>query len=351
MKKIAIFINDLHVGGIQKSIINILNAIDLTKYKIDLYIFDKDYFYENTIPNSVKIIFLPKSHFLYKFIPFKLACKIHRTNKLSKKYDIAIDFDSYQFDTAYSTIKCYAKRHIIWIHNDVLMEKKYNFKYRILHYFMKGKYRYFDDFVGVSNGVIQPFKKLNRIKNKNFYVIPNLINTNEIFLKCNEKIDDIYIDTNKYNLVSVGRICYQKGYDIFIKQFKKIIDIRKDIHFYLIGDGEEKNKLIKLAKKYEIYDYITFISKKTNPFKYENVMDGFVLTSRYEGQGMVILEALSLGLEIFISKNLEKYNNYNISGTDNLITEIINAKKKNKKRDDLSKYNNDIIRQLEDLLQ
>lgn len=353
MKKIAIFVDNLNIGGIQKSIINILNNIDREKYRIDLYLFDRDIFYKNEIPKDVKIIFLNKSKTYYKFIPFKLAFKLNKTNNfnhLDYEYDLAIDFDTYQFNTAYNTIKCPSKKKIMWIHNDIYNEIKYNFKYRILHFFMKGKYKFFSNYVGVSDGVIAPFRIVNKIKNFNYKVIPNIINTKEIFDKCNETVDDIDLDESKYNLVTVGRLCHQKGYDILIKQFKSIVEKRKDIHLYIIGDGEEKNKLVKLVDKLSLNNYITFTGKKKNPFKYERIMDGFVLTSRYEGQGMVILEAKALGLDIFIGKNIEKYNGYNIKGTDDLINTILKAKKnKNKKYDDLKKYNNSIISSLNNL--
>lgn len=352
MKNIAIFIDNLGIGGIQKSVINILNSLDYQKYNIDLYLFDKDIFYKNEIPKNVNMIFLERSNKISKFIPFNLGYKLNKKSYFDKSnvtYDIAIDFDSYQFDTAINAIKCPSARKIMWIHNDVINERKYNFKYRILHHFMRGKYKYFNEYVGVSEGVIEPFKKLNKQNDKLFYVIPNIIKTDEIFNKSKETIDDIIVDNNKYNLISVGRLCHQKGYDIFLKDYKEIVAKRKDIHFYLIGDGDKLEELIKLTKKYHLEDYITFVGKKTNPFKYENIMDGFVLTSRYEGQGMVILEAISLGLDIFITKNIEKYNGYNVKGTNDIISAIINAKKPNKKRDDLKKYNDNIISKLNNL--
>ena len=345
MKKIAFLINDFGHGGIQKSIVNILKVLDYKKYYIDVYYFGSDDFFKYMIPNSVHLIHLDAVSSIYKFIPFKIACKLFskKEQKIHKKYDIVIDFDSYQFASAYYAINIKSNKRIMWIHNDVVNECKYNFKYAILHFFMKGKYSYFDQFIGVSKGVIEPFKVKNKIKNKSFIVIPNLIDTEEIFKKSKEKVDDIKIDKSKYNLISVGRLCHQKGYDIFLKDLKKIVKKRRDIHFYLLGDGEDKDKLIKLVDKNQLQDYVTFIGRRSNPFKYENLMDGFVLTSRYEGQGMVILEAKSLGLDIFISKNIEKYNGYNIKGRNNLIEDIIYVKKGIKVKDDLKDYNNSII--------
>ena len=350
MKKIAIFTTDLGMGGIQKSIINILNNIDYNKYSIDLYLFDKEIFFNNELSKKVTIKYLPKSNLVCKFIPFNIARRLfNKESSNNLHYDIAIDFNSYQFDTANAAISCLADRKIMWIHNDVINERKHNLKYFILHFFMKGKYRYFDEFVGVSDGVIEPFMKLNKIYNKKFYVIPNIIDTNEIIEKSKESVNDIVISECKYNLISVGRICHQKGYDIFLREYKKIIAERKDIHFYLIGDGEDRKKIQKLINKYNLCDYVTLLGKKNNPFKYEKLMDGFVLTSRYEGQGMVILEAKSLGLDIFITKNIEKYNGYDILGYESIHEAIINAKKHKKKYDDLKEYNANILVKLEKL--
>lgn len=349
MIKIAFFINDLSHGGIQKSIVNLLNNIDLNLYKVDLYYFSDDTFFKDDIVSKVKLIKLPEVNFIYKFLPYNIAKRIYKGIKINDSYDYAVDFDTYQFKTAYYATNIVSKKRIMWIHNDIVEECKNNIKYKILHSFMKGKYSLFDGFVGVSDGVIKPFQVKNNIFNADFWVIPNYIDTNEIFIKSSEKVTDIKIDRNKYNLISVGRLCFQKGYDIFLKDLKKIIVSRRDIHFYLLGDGEKKEELKKLVKKYNLSNYVTFIGKSTNPFKYEKLMDGFVLTSRYEGQGMAILEAYSLGLEIFISKNIEKYNGYNIKGRDDLVLSIIKAKKTKKIKHNLQDYNDDITKKINTL--
>ena len=84
MNKIAIFVDNLNVGGIQKSIINMLNNIDYKKYEVDLYMFNSETFY--TIPNEVNIIKLKKPLKLLQFIPFELAKAIYKPKILDKEY-------------------------------------------------------------------------------------------------------------------------------------------------------------------------------------------------------------------------------------------------------------------------
>ena len=98
MNKIAIFVDNLNVGGIQKSIINMLNNIDYKKYEVDLYMFNSETFY--TIPNEVNIIKLKKPLKLFQFIPFELAKASYKPKILDKEYNVSIHFDSYQMHTA-----------------------------------------------------------------------------------------------------------------------------------------------------------------------------------------------------------------------------------------------------------
>ena len=345
MKKIAIFQSNLNVGGIQKSLINLISNIDTTKYEIDLYLFSKTNFFCSDLLKKVNVTYLKSNSIFSKFIYFDLY-KIFKKYKFNKVYDIAIDFDSYQHATALAAIQTKAKKKIMWIHNDVEQKIKEEFKYKLLHYFFKGKYKYFDTFVAVSDGIIEPFQKAQKIYNKRFLTIPNYINTTEIVNKSIEKVDDIIIDANYYNLVSVGRLCHQKGFDILINYMEQILKQRNDIKLYIIGDGDKKEEIQNLIKSKKLENNIFLLGNKTNPFKYLKLMDGFILTSRYEGQGMVILEAKTLGLDIFITKNLEKYNQ-GIPGCSNIVSSVVNTKKNNNKIIDyLENYNNDITNRL-----
>ncbi len=130
---------------------------------------------------------------------------------------------------------------------------------------------------------------------------------------------------------------------------KEITSKRDDIHLYLIGDGKLKNKLEKQVKNNNLENYITFLGSQSNPFKYEALMDGFVLESRYEGQGIVILEAKILGLDLIIPDRLKEYIE-DVPFTDDVCSTIVSLKKnKNKKIDKLEEYNKNIIQKINKL--
>ncbi len=347
MKKIAIFSNDLSVGGIQKSLLNLLNSIDFTKYQIDLYLLKNNNFYQEQIPSSVKVYYLNSTTKFPMLIPFNLLKFFYPYKGQEKEYDIAIDYDSYQPLTALNVLKSHAKNKIMWIHSD--WEKRYqnDKKFRLLFFFTKKKNKQFDEYVGVSEPIVQSFKKINNLKQIDYAIIPNIINTQEIFKKAQEKCD-LKVKEDVYNLCSVGSMVYAKGFDLLIDYIKELIEIRKDFHLYLIGDGPEKENLKSKVKDYHLEKHITFLGYQQNPYKYMNLMDGFILTSRYEGQGMVLWEAKALGLEIFITKNLEQYNK-ELKGHEDIVKSLKNMKKREKTTDNLEDYNNKIIKQLNKL--
>lgn len=304
MKKIAIFVDNLHVGGIQRSIANLLRNIDYSLYEVDLYLFDNDNFYD--LPENANVIYLKKPAGINKFIPFRIVKRIMKIDFLDKEYDLAIDFDSYQMHTAVGALNVKAKKRAIWIHNDVPIKLKEEPKYRILHFFFKSKYNYFDALCAVSKGALDSFKTLMDCSQKSCFVVPNYIDTSEIKEKMEEKCD-LQIDEAKINIVTVGRLCHQKGLDIMFKELHQLKGERQDFHLYVIGDGPDKEMLEGLKKELELEDFITFLGNQKNPFKYLKKMDLFYLSSRYEGQGMVILEAMSVGIDTLIPEHLEKY--------------------------------------------
>lgn len=115
----------------------------------------------------------------------------------------------------------------------------------------------------------------------------------------------------KYNLDDksilighIGRFVDVKNHKFILKIAKKIIKQNNNIYFMLCGDGELKEKIQKKVKKYKLSDNILFISSKTDVYKYYNAFDYFILPSKYEGLGMVLIEAQINGLRCLASDKI-----------------------------------------------
>lgn len=346
-KRIAIFQSDLHVGGIQKSLVNLMSLEIMDNYDVDVYLFQKDVFFDlSGIRPHVKIHYLKPFPYYFRFIPFGAIMKLMPRFSFASQqpYDVAIDFSNYQQDCAFGALTVPAKKRVMWIHNDMEIKYREEPKYRILWRFFHSKFHRFSEFVAVSDGIIQPFKNKTGLKDAKVTAIPNLIDTKEIFAKCDAPID-FQVDPNKYNIASMGRLCHQKGYDILIDTLGRVCRQRKDLACYILGDGPDRAALEEQVRKCGLEQVVHFLGNQPNPFPYLEQMDAFYLESRYEGQGMVLWEAKTLGLNLIFPKRLEKYN-INLKGTDDIEGTLLHAQREPKVKDDLHAYNAEISRRL-----
>ena len=342
MKRIAFFQDNLDVGGIQKSIMNLLRNFDYEGYQVDLYLSDRKSFWHVDFPEQLTIKYLPHIPRIYSFMPFDTAKKlVHLDFSDCEEYDLAIDFNSYQFSCALGALTVPAKRRVMWIHNNVSVKLQNEWKYRVLWSNFKDKFKYYDEFVGVSEGVIRPFKECSGVYDKPFNVIQNVIDTNEIYQKAEEETD-FEVDSSKMNFVAIGRLCHQKGYDIMLNDFCEASKYRDDLHLYIIGDGDKRLSLEYMRDSLGLTDKVTFLGQRANPFVYMDKMDAFVSTSRYEGQPLNIMEARAVGLPLYCTKNLEIYSK-GLEGREDIVDAIVHAQKEPKHRDDLHEYNTEII--------
>ncbi len=333
MRRIAIFQSDFHVGGIQKSLVNLLKNMSKEDIEIDVFLFDdKDIFYSLEFGKNINLYFLPKLPYWNRFVYFGIAKRFwgrrilrdittakskddvsNHTSAKRIEYDVAIDFNSYWNECAIGTLCVPAKKRICWIHNDVIIKSQNEYKYRIIHHFFKGKYRWYDEFVPVSSGIQPSFETLNQIPDHGqYHVIPNYIDTDEIREKLGQPIpreiqDILAIDRKKCNIISLGRLCHQKGYDLMLRIILQVLQREKDVHFFVAGEGPDHYELMQQAEIMRVDTNVTFLGNLKNPYPVMNQMDAFLMMSRYEGQPLAFWEAKAVGLPVIIPEHLEKY--------------------------------------------
>jgi glycosyltransferase involved in cell wall biosynthesis len=112
---------------------------------------------------------------------------------------------------------------------------------------------------------------------------------------------NIDVDNNKFTIAYVGRLVPQKNVDIIIKAFKKVKNVIKNSQLIIIGDGVLKNELMRLSIENGLKDSIIFLGRLKNPYPIIAKSDVLVLISKWEGFGMVVVEALALGIPVIAS--------------------------------------------------
>ena len=280
--KIALVINNYMIGG------GLINLYRLVK----------------ALPNIEFALFAKegKGKFLFRDIKnIKLFNNYNYKNILNFKPDIVhfndlkslINFLFYDGVYKKNTVPLLFTAHGLHIHKYEFSKKLLDkFKFYMRFLIEKFAYSKVSKVIAVSkedqNWLITNYKL------KNVVYIPNGIDCKEVFLANKTKLDEKYINKlkNKFIFFTIARLHFQKGYDILVKAIhianKKL---PSNIVFVFLGGGPDKEKILKMIKKYELDNRIVLINERVSNSFLWNLGHVFILPSRWEGLPTVVLEA------------------------------------------------------------
>lgn len=153
-------------------------------------------------------------------------------------------------------------------------------------------YKKCDAIVAVSNGVRQDIlDKFKVIQNKVITIYNPVLDDTQLIPKAPKDIPNNRIP----KIVALGRLTRQKGFDILIEAMTKV---PQSWQLDIWGDGEDKQILRNLIDKHELQQHIFLRGNTDQPLEKLRQADLFVLSSRFEGFGLVLVEALASGCHI-----------------------------------------------------
>ncbi|KZX15586.1 glycosyltransferase [Methanobrevibacter filiformis] len=356
-KNILFYCGGFFSNGITSSLINLSNNIDYEKYNvilIDRYSHDKE--------KQLNIDKLnPKINLLYRvgqknvtisecrifnfvterrgmrgwlklFDVFNLFKREYRRVFGDLPVDMAVDFSGYvPFWTALFAFSD-AKKKVVYQHNDLHKEtmKKVNGKYPHKENLPRvfSLYKYYDNILSVGKETMEVnISNLSKWTPRSKYIyLPNSINPDIILEKANSEESLIKLD-NKYkflikeligyhnnyylaqtvpipnkenfNFLNIGRLSPEKGQIKLIKAFYNLkLKTNKPVKLFILGEGALKEKLEKLIKKLSLETDVFLLGQIDNPYLYMKNSDLYISSSNHEGQPIVLLEVLTIGLPI-----------------------------------------------------
>ncbi|MDU3520819.1 MAG: glycosyltransferase family 4 protein [Clostridium saudiense] len=113
-----------------------------------------------------------------------------------------------------------------------------------------------------------------------------------------EEVDDVECNIKSKQIISVGRLTYQKGFDMLCDVAKVVLKDNKGWKWLILGDGEDKDKLRSKIKEYGLENKLILKGNVSNVEEYYKNSSLYVMTSRFEGLPMTLLEAKTYKLPI-----------------------------------------------------
>ena len=320
MMKILFKSGSTMMGGLEKVQIEYINfLVKQEKYQIKIVIENdngKDNALEKYITSNVtylknynyileiKNLRENRKKSLWSRIKYNLAItkeKKYADNKFLQIYkeykpDIVIDFDS---SLTKIIDKLNSSKNLVWIHSSIKNWKK-----------KKSKIDRFVDRISKYSKIICICKEMkedlinlkNESKNKVDFLY-NPIDFNRIKKLSNEDFseEDKKLLKDKF-LLSIARLdCVPKDFETLFKAYEIAKKDGYDGKLYIIGDGPDKDKVEKLKEANLYKEDILLLGRKENPYNWLKKADKLILSSRYEGFAIVLLEGLCLGKNVIAS--------------------------------------------------
>lgn len=351
---VLIFSQAMELGGVERSLLGLLDSIDYDRYDVDLFLMRHSgelmpYLNPkaNLLPEipqyaslAVPMTSLIRSGqfgVLCGRLQGKLAArrfdKQHPDEKPSvaaltyshkytlrsmpqisdKTYDLAISFLTPHY---FARERARAKKYAAWIHTDYAA---LSFD-RATELAMWSKY---DAICGVSEQASKSFQTAFPELAGKVRTIENILPKELICKQTEEPQTDMSSDGSVL-ILSVGRFCDAKNFDNVPDICRRLVADGLDVTWYLIGYGGDEMLIRQKIDEAGMQDRVIILGKKDNPYPYMRACDLYVQPSRYEGKAVTVREAQLLGKPVVITDYATSGSQLE-DGVDGLIVPMDNA--------------------------
>lgn len=152
----------------------------------------------------------------------------------------------------------------------------------------------------VSEEIRTPFLRVYPECAEKIRVLPNIINRAGICRRAAEP-GGFADGWEGIRLLTVGRLTYQKGYDLAIMAMKQLKDAGYRVRWYVLGEGELRTSLEKQLASAGLQEDFLLLGAVENPYPYYAQADIYVHATRFEGRSIAIQEAQVLGRPMVVS--------------------------------------------------
>lgn len=331
-KKILIVSHGLELGGVETSLIGLLEALDPARCDVDLFLLRHHGDLMSYIPDWINILpeiaeytvyerrvidvlreghaFLAIGRVFGKFaakaydllhgfsdsctpIEYSHKYTYHLLPRINDKteYDLAISFLAPHY---ICTHKVNAKKKIAWIHTDyaaIKIDRQSELK----------MWDAYEKIISISPSVTDSFMRIFPELAGRIIEIENILPGTMIEKRMTEFSAESEMNNNGLTLLSIGRYCYAKNLDNVPDICKRLCDAGINAYWYLIGYGPDEDLIKSRIQEAGIQDRVIMLGKRENPYPYIASCDLYIQPSRFEGKSVSVREAQYLGKPVVIT--------------------------------------------------
>lgn len=331
LKKVLIIQPSMFLGGVETSLIGLLDALVNQGCRVDLFLYRHEGEMLPFIPARVNLLpqigaytcfdrpivrllkskyfmlgaarILSKAHLGLRRLLFKEKPSTWKSMQYTTRYllsflpeigggyDLALMFHGIP---AVLAKKAGAGTKLCWIHTDyhqILPEMNYDRK----------MYAGVDWIVHVSEASRQSFLEIHPGLADKTIVVENILPREYVLTRAEEADVQDEMPTGPTRLLSIGRYAHAKNFDNVPDICARLRELGHDVVWYLIGYGEDEGLIRAQITRAGMDRHVIMLGKKANPYPYIKACDLYVQPSRFEGKSVAVREAQTLGKPVVIT--------------------------------------------------
>ena len=332
-KSILIVSHAMELGGAERSLIGLLDALDPEIWEADLFLMRQEGELMDAIPDHIRLIpvipayttlarpvkqIIKEGHILIaaaraagkaaagqysrKHKYTESAVFLEYSHKFTvpfmpeiqpeKEYDLAVSFLTPHYFVAQ---KVRAKKKIAWIHTDYSRIQVDIASETVM-------WNAYDHIASISEAVTDSFLKIFPVLQDKIIPVENILPQKLVESQAREPAADMKRCGDEHILLSVGRFTYAKNFDNVPWICKRILESGERVKWYLIGYGGDEQLIRRNIAEAGMEWNVIILGKRENPYPYIAACDLYVQPSRYEGKCVTVREAQMLGKPVVITR-------------------------------------------------
>ena len=334
-RRLFIAIQYLEIGGAERSLIGLLNAIDYTRYEVDLFVYDHRGEFMSLIPKAVHLLpenkayaainrpikeIVKEGHIgvalarIVSKIQYAIYKKIHHPKEDSGIFQYVADcvtpllpslkrYGTYDLAISFLTPhnivrdKVDAKQKYAWVHTDYSTISVHASKELPV-------WSCFDRIMAVSEGVKKTFLQTFPTLTDKVEVMENILSPTFV----REQADRMGVSAEmpsiegELRFCSVGRFTLAKNFDNVPFICQKLVEKGLKFKWYILGYGGDEELIKRNIRQAGMEEVCILLGKQSNPYPFMKDCDIYIQPSRFEGKAVTVREAQILGKPVVITR-------------------------------------------------
>ena len=290
-RHLAFFFPTFTPGGIERVMITLSREFLSRGIEVDILVADRRGPFENRIPEEARIVDLEAGRVARSLFPVRNYLQHRQPDVLLSGHthaNLVCVWAALLSETDVTTA--------VGVHTMESAKKRQGIKSRLIRRMVPATYRRADRIIAVSEGTAADASAITSLPRDRISVIRNPVSR-----PSDDQSTDVHpwiTADDRRVILGAGRLSPAKDFSTLVRAFKRVHEADASARLVILGEGDERPALERLVSQLEIEAYVDLPGYVDDPSPYMAGSNVFVLSSRREGFGLVLVEAMAVGTPV-----------------------------------------------------